>query len=147
VRAIPYRLGINEFEIMHIRYEQRLGHQADFKVRYRFYNKDECGRSAIPYQGYRSDFWYAHQDHNANEIFMIWPEFENLDGEVILQSDCSVNQSGTARMWIIVPERRPYHHYKIKLGTIGYFMEGAKKVAECEVVELMGLLSNPVASQ
>lgn len=76
---------------------------------------------------------------------MIWPEFENVDGEVIKQNDCSVPLSGTARMWVIIPERRPYHYEKIKLGMIGYFMEGSKRIAECKVIELVGLLSNPIS--
>jgi hypothetical protein len=74
---------------------------------------------------------------------MIWPEFENADGAVLLQNDCSVPMSGIARMWVIVPERRPYHYEKIKPGLIGYFMEGPKRVAECEVIELVGLLNSP----
>jgi hypothetical protein len=49
---------------------------------------------------------------------MIWPEFENLDGEVIVQNNRPVDEVGTARMRIIVPERRSYHYDKIKLGTI-----------------------------
>ena len=91
---------------MHTPYDNRLGHPADFRVRYRFYNKGEGGRSAIPYQGYRSDFWYGHQDHNANEIFMIWPEFENSFGSVVLEDNSSVEENGIARMWVIVPQSR-----------------------------------------
>jgi hypothetical protein len=74
---------------------------------------------------------------------MIWPEFENANGEVILQSDCCVPLVGTARMWIVAPERRSYHYVGIKPGSVGYFMEGLRKVAECEIVELIGLLDNP----
>jgi hypothetical protein len=50
-------------------------------------------------------------------------------------------------MWVLVPEKRPYHYKKIKPGLIGYLMEGPKKVAECEVIELLGLLSNPILSK
>jgi hypothetical protein len=129
---------------MHTPYDIKLGYPADFKVRYRFYSKEEDGRSTLPYQGYRSDFWYEHEDHINKQVFMIWPEFENMNGDVILQNDCSVPASGIARMWVIVPERRPYHTAKIKMGLIGYFMEGATKVAECEVIEVIGLLDNPI---
>lgn len=128
---------------MHTPYHIRLGHRPDFKVRYRFYTKEEGGRSTPPYQGYRSDFWYSHPEHGKNELFMIYPEFENSAGEVILQNDCSVPAFGTARMWITVPPRRSYHYDKIKPGLICYFMEGGIKVAECEVLEIIGLLVNP----
>jgi len=123
-----------------------LGHLADFRVRYRFYTKEEGGRSSPPYQGYRSDFWYDDGSNAANHLFVIWPEFENADGEVILQNDCSVPVSGIARMWIIFPENRPYHYEWIKPGLTGYFMEGLRKLAECEVVEIVGLLNNPITS-
>ncbi len=57
---------------------------------------------------------------------MIWPEFENAAGEVILENDPVVPQIGTAPMWVIVPERRPYHYGHIKEGLVCYFREGAK---------------------
>jgi hypothetical protein len=109
-------------------------------VRYRFYSKKAGGRLSLPHQGYRPDFWYAHESHMSNQVFMIWPEFENMAGEVIIQNNGPVDENGTARMWIIAPEIRSYHCDKIKIGIIGYFMEGSKKVAECEVIELLGLL-------
>jgi hypothetical protein len=129
---------------MHNPYEIKLGHPADFRVRYKFYAKEEGGRSSLPYQGYRCDFWYDQGSQTDNQLFMIWPEFENSDGQVILQNDCPVPVSGIARMWIIIPESRPLHSEKIKPGLVGYFMEGGKKVAECEVIELVGLLNNPI---
>jgi hypothetical protein len=75
---------------------------------------------------------------------MIWPEFEDSDGNVIVNNDFSVPPSGVARMWIIMPQRRYYHRDKIKTGVIGYFMEGLRKVAECEVVGILGMRTNPV---
>jgi hypothetical protein len=76
---------------------------------------------------------------------MIWPEFKDSNGEVILQTNCSVPEIGTARMWIIIPERRVYHVEKIKPGLIGYFMEGTMKIGECKVIEIIGLTTNPVS--
>jgi hypothetical protein len=131
---------------MHSSYEIKLGHPADFKVRYRFYSSEQGGRTGLPHQGYRSDFWYPHPDHKENEIFMIWPEFEDSNGNLILNNDFSVPQNGIAQMWIIVPKRRSYHFDKIKPGIIGYFMEGSRKVAECEIVEIVGLLTNPTGN-
>lgn len=133
---------------MHKPYEQKLKHAPDFRVKYRFYTKEEGGRqSNIPFQGYRSDFWYDNPEHSVSYLFMIWPEFENENGEIIHENKKSVSQEGTARMWIIVPERRPYHSDKIKVGTKGYFMEGSRKVAECEVIEILGLKSNPTVQE
>ena len=133
---------------MHTPYQQRLGHPPDFKVKYRFYTKEEGGRQTIiPYQGYRSDFWYPHPDHPVNGIFMIWPEFEDAAGATILENDRSVEATGTANMWVIVPERRPYHYDKIQVGTKGYFMEGSLRVAECEVIEILGLKNNPTVTK
>jgi hypothetical protein len=132
---------------MHTSYETKLGHPADFRVRYRFYSQEEGGRLQLPYQGYRSDFWYDYIGGTDNQVFMIWPEFENVDGELIMQNDCPVPKSGTARMWIIVPETRPLHQLNLKLGLTGYFMEGGRKVAESEVIELVGLLNNPTVSR
>jgi hypothetical protein len=130
---------------MHSSYEKKLGHPPDFKVRYHFYSAEQGGRSSLPYQGYQSDFWYPHRDHKEKEVFMIWPEFEDSNGDPIASNDCSVPPSGIAQMWVIVAQRRPYHYDKIKPGVIGYFMEGLRKVAECEVVEILGMLTNPVA--
>jgi len=89
-------------------------------VQYRFYAKEEGGSSSLPYQGIGSDFWYDHGDNNENQFFMIWPEFEDSDGEIILENDRPVPQEGTARMSIIVPERRSLHYWHIKKGLLGY---------------------------
>ena len=129
---------------MHLKYEIRLEHPADFRVKFRFYTEEENGRKTLPYQGYRSDFWYEHPEHSGtNQIFMIWTEFENKNLEIVNESDIPINRTGTAQMWIMVPERRDYHVDKIKVGLKGCFMEGSRKVADCEVVELIGLKTNP----
>ena len=129
---------------MHQPYEIKLGFKADFKVRYRFYKEIEGGRKSLPYQGYRSDFWYFHEEHlNPHSIYMIWPEFEDEAGNVITQSDTRISPEGIARMWIVDRQMRLYHRNKIRPGLKGYFMEGPRRVAECEVVELIGLATNP----
>jgi hypothetical protein len=74
---------------------------------------------------------------------MIHPEFEDDNGEMILEDKEQVSIIGTARMWILIPERRIYHENKILIETKGFFMEGSRKVAECEVIEILGLLTNP----
>lgn len=128
---------------MHGSYENKLGHKADFRVKYKFYTEAEGGRNLLPYQGIRSDFWYEHKDHEGGWLFMIWPEFENENGRLILDNSQSVPKEGTARMWIIAAEKRPYHKEKIQVGTIGYFREGGRTTAICEVIEIVGLFENP----
>jgi hypothetical protein len=66
---------------------------------------------------------------------MIWPEFIDENGSIILDDRVPVPSSGIANMWIINPELRFYHSDKITVGKIGYFMEGSRRVAECKVIE------------
>jgi hypothetical protein len=135
---------------MHEPYEKRFKHIADFRVKYRFYTKEEGGRTIVPFQGYRSDFWYEHKatpQIPESSLFMIHPEFENELGEIITNDANSVPAVGTARMWILDPSMRPYHYDKIINGLKCNFMEGPKRVAECEVIEILGLLTNPHISK
>jgi hypothetical protein len=129
---------------MHEPFEVRLKHPPDFRVRYRFYDESDGGRKTTPAQGYRSDFWYHHElQLNPNSIYMIWPEFEDEQCNVIIDTEARVKPVGTARMWVIIPKMRQMHGDRIKVGLIGYFMEGGRRVAECQVIEVVGLNSNP----
>jgi hypothetical protein len=42
-------------------------------------------------------------------------------------------------MWIVNSDYIYYHKNRLKIGTKGYFMEGVRITAECEVIELIGL--------
>ncbi|THF78469.1 hypothetical protein [Cohnella fermenti] len=97
-------------------------------------------------QGYRSDFAFDEDlVNNPVSLRVIHPEFEDINGNVILDDSKSVPASGTARMWILFEvSRRERDAKSIKLGMKGYFMEGARKVAEAEVIEINGLYSNPM---
>ncbi|WP_106794702.1 hypothetical protein [Aquimarina sp. Aq78] len=130
---------------MHESYENRLGHKADFRVRYKFRNPENGGRiSGEPFQGIRSDFSI---EGEGDKMYMIWPEFEDECGNVLLDNDKQVPNSGTARMWIINNEMRPYHYGKIKIGMKGYFREGATHSAECVVIEILDLKTNPIKNK
>ncbi len=49
-------------------------------------------------------------------------------------------------MWVVFPQMRNLvHNSRIKVGTTGYFMEGPRKVAFAEVIEVLGLHSNPTS--
>lgn len=132
---------------MHQPYEHIFKHPEDFRVTYRFYSESEGGRKALPMQGYRSDFWYYHElQPNPHSIYMIWPEFEDEQGNILTDTEVIVKTTGTAKMWVIVPEMRLVHQDRIKVGLKGYFMEGSRRVAECEVIEMVGLNTNPLTN-
>lgn len=116
----------------------------DFRVKYRFFNQEEGGRKNPPYQGYRSDFKYVKQE-KENQAFMIWPFFEDEEGNFLPEDETSVSQKGIASMRILNPKMRPYHQQRIKVGVKGFFVEGPRKVAECEVIEVLGLFTNPIS--
>ena len=116
--------------------------KVDFKIRYRFFNKQEGGRVLSPNQGYRCDFSYEGDDIQKTGVFMIWPEFEDESGHLV-RPERPVLAKGIARMRIVNPAQRGYHQKRIKVGVIGYLMEGSRKVAECEVTEVIDLLANP----
>ena len=124
---------------MHIPYNSKLGRLPDFRVSYRFYSLEEGGRETLPCQGIRSDFWYDHEGQRENVLFMIWPEFEDQHQEIILDNESPVPKEGTARMWIINDDFRTYHRKRIVVGTKGWFREGSKATAECEVIEILSL--------
>ena len=126
---------------MHKPYELIFKHPCDFRVKYRLYDKSEGGINSLPFQGIRLDFWYDHPDHEIKGGFIIWPEFEDENGNIIL--DSQVLPQGFARMWIINEDLRPYHQKRIKPGIKGYFLEG-HKIGECEVIEIIGLMTNPI---
>ena len=125
---------------MHQPYSEIFNHKPDFRVKYKFYQNKSRLRETPPFQGIRSDFQYA--DDENKTTYMIWPEFEDTNEKVITYNDNPVPITGTARMWIINPERRPIHIDKIKIGTKCHFIEGGI-TADCEVIEIVGLPSNP----
>ena len=70
---------------------------------------------------------------------MIHPEFLDEFDNVITEQ-IVVPESGKALMWILNPALNDYHRNRLKIGTKGYFVEGPKITAECEVIELRGLV-------
>jgi hypothetical protein len=127
---------------VHKSYRKILEHNEDFKVKYKFRSEEEGGRKNLPNQGIRCDFGYEHPNHELREIYMIRPEFEDNNGELIKAGQPS--KEGVARMWIINSEMRKYHQNQIKVGTKGYFMEGPMKTADCEVIEIIDLMKNEI---
>ena len=131
---------------MHKPYEKLLNHRADFRVKYKFRRPEDGGRkTGKPYQGIRCDFSFAGE--TENKMYMIWPEFEDDQGNIILYNDKPVANVGTARMWIINNEMRPFHYEKIKVGVKGNFREGSLLSADCEVIEILDLKINPTKNK
>ena len=123
----------------HISYEQKLKRSCDFVVKYRFLTKEEGGRQTLPLQGVRFDFMYFGDSPEKDSIYIIHPEFLNNSHQVITEK-IMVPEKGNARMWIVNRDYLDYHKERLKIGTKGYFMEGPKIIAECNVIKLIGLL-------
>lgn len=117
-------------------YETSFNRKPNFRVKYRLYSHEEGGRYSPALQHYRCDFHYKNDGKFKHSLYMIWPEFEDENGD-ILDSGSYVSMSGTARMWIVSKDFIPYHKEYLKVGTISYFLEGGRKIGECEVIELV----------
>ena len=124
----------------HTSYEEVVNRPCDFIVKYKFLIGEKGGRTIMPSQGYRSDIMYA-EDKNEDGLWIIWPEFLDSTGNLITDKSIPVDQEGKARMWIINEHFTERHKTRIKIGQKGFFMEGSRKVAECEVIEVVNLKS------
>ena len=129
---------------IHKPYNIQRGHPHDFTVEYRILQSSEGGRELPTFQGIRWDLWYPHIDHGQNQLFMIWPEFIDKFGKVIRNTTDPVPLAGQARMWIINREMLKFHQDKIKVGMKCFAKEGLRTVANYKVLEIAGLLSNPI---
>lgn len=121
-------------------YTQRTGRPADFLVCYRFLSTTEGGRSTPPHQHVRWDFLYEGDDPLIDGVHMIWPEFVDAAGDVLPEGE--VPAVGMAQMFVVNRERTSFHQSRIRIGVRGFFMEGARKVAECEVTAIPRVLSH-----
>jgi len=117
-------------------YEISFNRKPNFRVRYRLYSYEEGGRYSPALQHYRCDFHYKNDGKFKHSLYMIWPEFEDENGR-ILDGTEFVPTTGTATMWIVTKDFIPYHKEYLKVGAIGHFQEGGRKVGECEVIELI----------
>jgi hypothetical protein len=124
-------------------YAEKIKRLPDFEVSYRFFSEAEGGRkTGTPFQHYRCDWSYEGDDISKTGIFMIWPEFVDSEGR-ILPDKVRVPESGKATMWIVSPNMiEQVHGSRVKIGTKGFFMEGARRVAEAVVTRVIGLHTN-----
>jgi hypothetical protein len=119
-------------------YRERREAGPDFRVYYRFLSEGEGGRKDLPFQHIRSDFLYEGDDPQTDGIWCIWPEFVSANGTVLLD-DQRVPMEGLADMYILNAELRAEHAKRIHVGAKGYFVEGPKRTAACEVVAVLSL--------
>jgi len=124
--------------------KNRVGRVHDFVVEYKILNESQGGRKTLPSQGIKWDFAYVNEKHKPNDLFMIWPQFLDKNGQVIPKSNDPVPPSGKARMWIVDDGMRKYHVDKIYVGMKANGMEGSRPVADYVVTEIGGLISNPI---
>lgn len=120
-------------------YRDRRGTGPDFRVRYAFLSEADGGRKELPFQHIRSDFLYEGDDPQKDGIWCIWPEFLSASGAVLPENDRRVPKEGLADMYVLNRDLRGEHIKRIRVGTKGYFVEGPKKTAVCEVVAVLGL--------
>ncbi len=121
-------------------YAEKTGRSPDFRVKYRWRIPDTGVQYQRPFQHIRSDFLYEGDDPQTDGMHMIWPEFESDDG-VPLAEGAEIPAVGFASMWILSEDLRALHQERLAPGVRGYMMAGPHKIADVEVVELLGLRS------
>ena len=118
----------------HEPYLAKFGRNPDFIVEYCWNPDSEC-KGVKRLQGMRSDFLYASDDPSVEGIHMIWPEFLDSSGEVILQRKNEVAPEGHANMWILTDENIQYHKDRLKPGSKGHMVAGSKILADLTVIQ------------
>ena len=127
-------------------YSERLQRRPDFRVRYRWIEEQAGGLHQKPFQHMRCDFSYESDDVQRDGIYMVWPEFENVEG-IPSAEGVPIPSEGVASMWIVVPEMRvQVHRQKARVGERGFFMVGGTQIAEAEIIEIVGLYDPPASS-
>jgi len=119
-------------------YADKTGRLPDFRVKYRWHTPDSGVPYQRPFQHIRSDFMYERDDPQADGMYMIWPEFERDDG-VPWAEEAEIPTVGFASMWILSKDLRALHRARLAPGVRGFMMAGPHKIADVEVIELIGI--------
>ncbi|GAA3918057.1 hypothetical protein [Hymenobacter algoricola] len=122
-------------------YAEPPGLPPDFRVSYRIFSAEEGGRKTPAHQHSRWDFRYD-DPAVSTSTFMIWPEVLLPNGDPV--PDGPIPTYGLADMFILLPQARAFHQLHIRPGVRGCFVEGTRRVGACEVVEVLGLHTNPI---
>jgi hypothetical protein len=113
----------------------------DFRASISFLPEERSGRQQPPLQGiYRPDIRYA--DDANTQTWMVWPLFLSAS-ETELENGATVPEHCNANFYIINENlRREVHASRLKIGVQFDLVEGSKRVAVCEVTELLSLHDN-----
>lgn len=116
-------------------------HPPDFRAAISFLSEEQSGRKHPPRQGiYRPDIRYA--DDVNTQAWMVWPLFLSVD-ESELENGAPVPERCNANFYIIDENlRREVHALRLKVGVQFDLVEGSRRVAVCEVIEMLSLRDN-----
>jgi len=113
----------------------------DFIVSYRLVDPDCLSGSRNVHQGIRWNLIYEEDIVQKQQVYMVFPEFIEQNGTVILDSAKPLDLDGYAGMWVLTNDMISFHLGRLRVGDKCYFVEGSKIMAECEVIQI-GNLSN-----
>ena len=126
---------------IHTPYQQIYKRNPDFIVEYVFDPCDEM-KHTKPSQGMRVDFRYQSDGLQSNQVYMIWPELLDKQGNVIRDiTPRVIDTYGLAHMWVVNPDMRTYHANRIQIGEKGSWVCGSYRLANVIVTEI-GSLNN-----
>ena len=113
----------------------------DFRAAVSFLTEEMGGRAQPPPQGiYRPDIRYA--DDPNTQAWMVWPLFLSAE-ETELERGTAVPQRCNANFYIVDEQlRRDVHASPLKVGVQFDLVEGARRIAVCEVTALVALHAN-----
>lgn len=113
----------------------------DFRAAISFLPAELSGRQQLPRQGiYKPDIRYA--DDANTQAWMVWPLFLT-DDKSELENGAAVPERCNANFYIVDENlRREVHAARLKIGVQFDLVEGSRRVAVCEVTELLSLRDN-----
>lgn len=130
---------LEETKKVHTPYAETMKKVPDFEVSYEIL-PDIHDRFN---QGARCDFLYEGDHPWEDGIHMIWPEFLDDKGNVILDKTIQPQKKGHATMWILSHDSRvKFHRARLKVGTKGHWVTGSRKIAKVTVTKILGLFEN-----
>ena len=118
---------------LHTPYADIFHRPCDFLVSYRI-KPDEALKAVIAHQGMRCDFSFD----RGKTVYMIYPEILDNEGEVILDKNQRIKDSGTAKMWIVLESEKYVEPLKNQLyiGQTAFWRIGGSVLAEVVVVDI-----------
>ena len=118
---------------LHTPYEDIFHRPCDFLVSYCI-KSDEALKEVFPNQGMRCDFSFD----RGKTVYMIYPEILDNEGNVILDKNQRIEDSGIAGMWIVLELEKYVKPLKNQLyiGQTAFWRIGGSVLAEVVVVDI-----------